>query len=107
MCIRDRPTAGIYRLDGVDVQSASRDEMSEVRNKKIGFVFQNFNLIGRTTAPVSYTHLDSAKKRISTGSHRRYNSSGRFARAMGEMEPSAPSKKCCRPTAHMGSLQMG
>ena len=48
--VLDQPTTGIYRLDGVDVQSASRDEMSEVRNKKIGFVFQNFNLIGRTTA---------------------------------------------------------
>ena len=48
--VLDQPTAGIYRLDGVDVQSASRDEMSEIRNKKIGFVFQNFNLIGRTTA---------------------------------------------------------
>ena len=48
--VLDQPTAGSYRLDGVDVQRASRDEMSEVRNKKIGFVFQNFNLIGRTTA---------------------------------------------------------
>ena len=48
--VLDQPTAGSYRLDGVDVQLASRDEMSEVRNKKIGFVFQNFNLIGRTTA---------------------------------------------------------
>ena len=48
--VLDQPTAGTYRLDGVDVQRASRDEMSEVRNKKIGFVFQNFNLIGRTTA---------------------------------------------------------
>lgn len=48
--VLDQPTAGTYQLDGVDVQRASRDEMSEVRNKKIGFVFQNFNLIGRTTA---------------------------------------------------------
>ena len=48
--VLDQPTAGTYRLDGVDVQRASRDEMSEVRNKKIGFVFHNFNLIGRTTA---------------------------------------------------------
>ena len=48
--VLDQPTAGTYRLDGADVQRASRDEMSEVRNKKIGFVFQNFNLIGRTTA---------------------------------------------------------
>ena len=48
--VLDQPTAGTYRLDAVDVQRASRDEMSDVRNKKIGFVFQNFNLIGRTTA---------------------------------------------------------
>ena len=48
--VLDQPTAGSYRLDGVDVQRAGRDEMSEMRNKKIGFVFQNFNLIGRTTA---------------------------------------------------------
>lgn len=48
--VLDKPTSGSYFLDGIDVQKASRDEMSEVRNKKIGFVFQNFNLIGRTTA---------------------------------------------------------
>ena len=49
--VLDKPTAGDYRLDGVDVRTAGRDEMSEVRNKKIGFVFQNFNLIGRTHQP--------------------------------------------------------
>ena len=48
--VLDKPTAGSYFLDGVDVQQASTDEMSEVRNQKIGFVFQNFNLIGRTSA---------------------------------------------------------
>lgn len=48
--VLDKPTAGSYWLDGTDVQAAGRDDMSEVRNKKIGFVFQNFNLIGRTTA---------------------------------------------------------
>ena len=46
----DKPTQGCYLLDGIDVRRAGRDEMSEVRNRKIGFVFQNFNLIGRTTA---------------------------------------------------------
>ena len=48
--VLDKPTAGDYRLDGVDVRTAGRDEMSQVRNQKIGFVFQNFNLIARTTA---------------------------------------------------------
>lgn len=46
----DKPTQGCYLLDGIDVRGAGRDEMSEVRNRKIGFVFQNFNLISRTTA---------------------------------------------------------
>lgn len=48
--VLDQPTDGSYFLDGVDVRKAGRDEMSEVRNTKIGFIFQNFNLIGRTTA---------------------------------------------------------
>lgn len=48
--VLDKPTSGEYFLDGVNVQKASPDEMSDVRNQKIGFVFQNFNLIGRTTA---------------------------------------------------------
>ena len=62
--VLDKPTAGDYRLDGVDVRTAGRDEMSEVRNKKIGFVFQNFNLIARTTAqrnvelPMLYAGVD-------------------------------------------------
>ncbi len=46
----DQPTSGTYLLDGLDVSAASRDTMSEIRNRKIGFVFQNFNLIGRTSA---------------------------------------------------------
>ena len=62
--VLDKPTAGDYWLDGVDVRTAGRDEMSEVRNKKIGFVFQNFNLIARTTAqrnvelPMLYAGVD-------------------------------------------------
>lgn len=46
----DRPTAGRYYLDGEDVSSLSRDELADVRNRKLGFVFQNFNLLARTSA---------------------------------------------------------
>ncbi len=46
----DRPTAGTYILDGVDVSQLKRDERAEIRNDKIGFVFQNFNLLPRTSA---------------------------------------------------------
>jgi len=46
----DRPTAGRYFLDGEDVSSLSRDELADVRNRKLGFVFQNFNLLARTSA---------------------------------------------------------
>jgi putative ABC transport system ATP-binding protein len=46
----DRPTAGQYVLDGQDVSRMSKDELADVRNQKIGFVFQGFNLLSRTTA---------------------------------------------------------
>jgi ABC-type lipoprotein export system ATPase subunit len=46
----DRPTAGSYRLDGEEVASMSRDGRARLRNRKIGFVFQNFNLLARTSA---------------------------------------------------------
>src|SRR5690349_4333029 len=46
----DRPTSGQYFLDGRDVSRMSKDELANVRNKKIGFVFQGFNLLSRTTA---------------------------------------------------------
>jgi putative ABC transport system ATP-binding protein len=46
----DRPTEGSYRLDGVDVSELNRDERAVVRNAKIGFVFQSFNLLARTSA---------------------------------------------------------
>jgi putative ABC transport system ATP-binding protein len=46
----DRPTRGNYRLDGIDVSTLDRDALAEVRNEKIGFVFQGFNLLSRTSA---------------------------------------------------------
>ena len=46
----DRPTSGKYILEGVDVSSLGRDARAEIRNDKIGFVFQNFNLLSRTSA---------------------------------------------------------
>jgi putative ABC transport system ATP-binding protein len=46
----DKPTSGTYVLDGVNVSTLGRDELAEIRNQKIGFVFQQFNLLARTTA---------------------------------------------------------
>jgi len=65
----DRPTRGCYRLDGADVSTLTPDQRAEIRNKKIGFVFQSFNLIPRTSAlenvelPLVYTGVPAAERR--------------------------------------------
>jgi putative ABC transport system ATP-binding protein len=46
----DRPTSGTYHLDGKTVSELKDDSLAEIRNRKVGFVFQSFNLLGRSTA---------------------------------------------------------
>lgn len=66
--VLDKPTNGQYYLDGINVQKASEKEMNNIRNQKIGFVFQNFNLIGRTSAlknvelPMLYAGISNKKR---------------------------------------------
>ena len=64
----DKPTQGSYRLDGIDMTAAKDGELSALRCRKIGFVFQTFNLIGRTSAlknvelPMLYNGVGAAKR---------------------------------------------
>jgi len=65
----DRPTAGSYELNGVDAGKMSRDDMAELRNRALGFVFQGFNLLQRTSAvenvelPMTYAGVHTKERR--------------------------------------------
>lgn len=65
----DRPTEGRYLLDGIDVSGFGRDKLAQIRNNKIGFVFQGFNLLRRTTAienvelPMIYSGIPQRERR--------------------------------------------
>jgi len=65
----DKPTSGTYTLDGIDVTATDLSKLAGVRNRKIGFVFQGFNLIKRTTAvenvelPMIYNHTPARERR--------------------------------------------
>jgi putative ABC transport system ATP-binding protein len=68
----DRPTRGTYILDGHDVSQLSKDERADIRSQKLGFVFQGFNLLSRTSAmenvelPMLYAGIDTAERQRRT-----------------------------------------
>ena len=65
----DKPTSGKYRLEGIEVDKLNDNQLAEIRNKKIGFVFQSFNLLSRTTAlanvelPLIYSGASNRRQR--------------------------------------------
>ncbi len=65
----DQPTSGRYLLDNIDVMAMDRDELAQVRNEKLGFVFQGFNLLSRTSAlenvelPLLYSNVAAAERK--------------------------------------------
>ncbi|MDR1839730.1 MAG: ABC transporter ATP-binding protein [Treponema sp.] len=72
----DKPSGGTYTLDGIETSSSSSDTFAYIRNRKIGFVFQSFNLLARTTAlenveiPLFYRRKEKNEKRQSASSRR-------------------------------------
>lgn len=64
----DRPTRGTYQLDGIDIARLNRNDLADLRNQKLGFVFQGFNLLARTTA------LENVELPMLYGRHRHVSS---------------------------------
>lgn len=69
MCFLDRPTSGIYRFEGKSIDDLTDDELARLRNKRMGFVFQTYNLLARTTVfnnirlPLTYSGLRKERER--------------------------------------------
>jgi putative ABC transport system ATP-binding protein len=76
----DRPTSGEYVLDGEDVARMSRDQLAEIRNRRIGFVFQGFNLLARTSA------VDNVELPLLYGAGGGLRTSARRKRAMDALD---------------------
>ncbi|PAW66643.1 MAG: macrolide ABC transporter ATP-binding protein [Opitutia bacterium Tous-C1TDCM] len=72
----DRPTKGTYLLDGIDIDKLDRNELADLRNQKLGFVFQGFNLLSRTTA------LENVELPMLYGRHRKVSTAEIRERAM-------------------------
>jgi putative ABC transport system ATP-binding protein len=88
----DSPTAGSYRLDGIDVRAYDEDELSDLRNRRIGFVFQSFNLVPRTSAvanvelPLTYAGVARGRRRaLARQALREVGMGDRFAHLPSEM----------------------
>jgi len=111
----DRPTSGRYVLDGADVGQLPRNQLARIRNETIGFVFQHFNLLARTSArenvevPLIYARGRSARRRadraIPSGPAFVHWAPCATKRRSGS-RPGARSSSCRRP-ARSGSLRPG
>jgi putative ABC transport system ATP-binding protein len=87
----DMPTAGRYLLDGVDTRDMDEDEQSDLRNRKIGFVFQAFNLVPRTSA-LANVELPLSYAGVSRGDRRRRATAALRAVGMGARMDHLPSE---------------
>jgi len=87
----DLPTSGKYLLDGIDVSGLSKKELAKIRNQKIGFVFQGFNLLARTTA-LENTELPMLYSRVSKAEREKRAREALALVGLGEREDHFPSQ---------------